>query len=59
MVLGPGCYRAGSVNIRDDRRPGFRVVEMYRQTDFPKMYIDMQPIVERMQLEESLEDFEE
>ena len=38
-------------------RLGFRVVEKYRQTDFPKMYIDMQPVVERMQPEESLEDF--
>jgi len=38
-------------------RLGFRVVEKYRRTDFPKMYIDMQPIVERMQPEESLEDF--
>ena len=28
-----------------------------RQTDFPNMYIDMQPVVERMQPEESLEDF--
>jgi len=35
----------------------FRVVEKYRRTDFPKMYIDMQPIVERMQPEGSLEDF--
>jgi GNAT superfamily N-acetyltransferase len=35
-------------------RLGFRVVEKYRQIDFPKMYIDMQPIVKRMQLEESL-----
>jgi len=24
-------------------RLGFRVVEKYRQSDFPKMYIDMQP----------------
>ena len=39
-------------------RPGFRVVERYRQTDFPEMYIDMQPVVEKMQPEESLEDFE-
>ncbi len=39
-------------------RLGFRVVEKYRQIDFPKMYIDMQPIVKRMQPEESLEDFE-
>ncbi len=38
-------------------RHGFRVVERYKQTDFPKMYIDMQPVVERMQPEESLEDF--
>jgi len=28
---------------------GFMVVEKYRQTDFPEMYIDMQPVVERMQ----------
>ena len=38
-------------------RLGFRMVEKYKQTDFPKMYIDMQPVVERMQPEESLEDF--
>ena len=38
-------------------RPGFRVMEQYRQTDFPEMYIDMQPVVERMQPEESLEGF--
>jgi hypothetical protein len=38
-------------------RQGFRVVESYRQTDFPKMYIDMRPVVERMQPEESLADF--
>ena len=37
---------------------GFRVVERYRQTDFPEMYIDMRPVVERMQPEESLADFE-
>jgi hypothetical protein len=36
---------------------GFRVVEKYRQTYFPKIYIDMQPIVERMQPDESLVDF--
>lgn len=38
-------------------RPGFRVVEKYKQTDFPKMYIDMQPIVVRMQPEEFRVDF--
>ena len=37
---------------------GFKVVEKYRQTDFSKMYIDMQPVVERMQPEGSLADFE-
>jgi hypothetical protein len=35
----------------------FKVVGMYRQNDFPKMYIDMQPIVEQMQPKESPEDF--
>jgi len=39
------------------RGRGFKVVEKYRQTDFPEMYIGMQPIVERMQPEESHEDF--
>ena len=34
-------------------RLGLRVMEQYRQTDFPEMYIDMQPVVERMQPEES------
>ena len=37
---------------------GFKVVEKYKQTDFPKMYIDMQPVVERMQPEESVEKFD-
>jgi len=36
---------------------GFRVVERYRRTDFPEIYIDMRPVVDRMQVEESLEDF--
>ncbi len=36
---------------------GFRVVEKYKQTDFPEVYIDMQPVVENMQPEESLEGF--
>lgn len=39
-------------------RLGFRVVEKYKHTDFPKMYIDMQPVVERMQPDESPEGFE-
>ena len=39
-------------------RLGFRVLEKYRRTDFPEMYIGMQPIVVRMQPEESLADFE-
>ena len=38
-------------------RLGFKVVGMYRQNDLPKMYIDMQHIVEQMQPKESLEDF--
>ena len=33
------------------------MLEKYRQTDFPEMYIDMQPVVERMQPEESRVDF--
>ena len=36
---------------------GFRVMEKYRQTDFTKIYIDTQPVMERVQPEESLEDF--
>jgi len=46
-----------SVSISFYERLGLRVVEQYRLTDFPEMYIDMQPIVERMQPEGSLEDF--
>ena len=38
---------------------GFMVVEKYRRSDFPKMYLDMHPVVEMMQPEESLDDFEE
>ncbi|MBC2698916.1 MAG: hypothetical protein HF974_11415 [ANME-2 cluster archaeon] len=48
--------KPGSMSFYD--RLGFRAVERYRQTDFPKMYIDMRPVVERMQPEESLSDFE-
>ena len=47
--------KPGSISLYE--RLGFRVVEKYRQTDFPKMYIDMRPVVGRMQPEESLEDF--
>ncbi len=37
---------------------GFRIVEKYRRSEFPKMYLDMHPIVEMMQPKESLEEFE-
>jgi len=47
--------KPGSMSFYE--RAGFRVVERYKQADFPKMYIDMQPVVERMQPEESLADF--
>ena len=47
--------RPGSMSFYE--RLGFRVVERWRRTDFPEMYIDMQPVVERMQPEESVEDF--
>jgi hypothetical protein len=61
-VSGIIGYRYLTVDSRPDsmnfyERLGFRVVEKYMQTDFPEMYIDMQPVVERMQREESLEDF--
>ena len=48
--------KPGSMSFYE--RLGFRVVERYRQTDFPKMYIDMRPVVERMQPEESRANFE-
>ncbi len=56
-----GC-RYLTVNSRPEsmsfyERHGFRVMEKYRQTDFPEIYIDMQPVVERMQSEGSLADF--
>lgn len=37
---------------------GFKVVERYRRSEFPKMYLDMYPIVGMMQPKESLEEFE-
>ncbi len=37
---------------------GFKIVERHRQSEFPKMYLDMHPIVVMMQPKESLEEFE-
>lgn len=37
---------------------GFKIVEKYRRSEFPKMYLDMYPIVAMMQPKESLEGFE-
>jgi|GEM_PF-6914987 len=37
---------------------GFKIVEKYRHSEFPKMYLDMYPIVAMMQPKESLEEFE-
>jgi len=37
---------------------GFKVVEKYRKSDFPKMYLNMYPVVVMMQPKESLEEFE-
>jgi GNAT superfamily N-acetyltransferase len=39
-------------------RHGFKLIERYRNSDFPKMYLNMYPIIERMQPLESLEEFE-
>jgi hypothetical protein len=56
------CCRYLTVDYKPEsmcfyERLGFKVVGMYRQNDFPKMYIDMQLIVEQMQPKESPEDF--
>ncbi len=37
---------------------GFKLIEKYRDSDFPKMYLNMYPIIVRMQPKESLEQFE-
>lgn len=37
---------------------GFKVVEKYRHTDFPKMYLNMSQIIAMIQPKESLENFE-
>lgn len=37
---------------------GFKVVEKYRNSDFPKMYLNMCPVALLMQQKESLEEFE-
>lgn len=36
----------------------FKIVEKYRRSEYPKMYLDMHPILEMMQPKESLEEFE-
>jgi len=37
---------------------GFKVVKKYRNSNFPKMYLNIYPVVEMMQPKESLEEFE-
>jgi GNAT superfamily N-acetyltransferase len=37
---------------------GFKLIEKYRDSDFPKMYLNMYPIIEKMQSKESLKEFE-
>lgn len=36
---------------------GFKMVEKYRHSDFPKMYLNMSPIIERVQPRETLGEF--
>ncbi len=36
---------------------GFKMVEKYRHSDFPKMYLNMYPIIEKMQPKETLGEF--
>ena len=38
---------------------GFKLIEKYKDSDFPKMYLNMYPIIERMQPKESLEEYVE
>ena len=61
------CDKIGCRFITVDSKPesigfyekhNFKVVEMYRHNEFPKMYLDMRPIVEMMQPEESLEKYD-
>jgi len=37
---------------------GFKLIEKYKDSDFPKMYLNMYPIIEKMQSKESLKEFE-
>ena len=40
------------------KKHGFKLIEKYLDSDFPKMYMNMYPIIERMQTKESLEEFD-
>jgi hypothetical protein len=37
---------------------GFKVVKKYRNSNFPKIYLNIYPVIEMMQPKESLEEFE-
>ena len=37
---------------------GFKLIDKYKDSDFPKMYLNMYPIIERMQPKESMEKFD-
>lgn len=37
---------------------GFKLIDKYKDSDFPKMYLNMYSIIEKMQPNESLEEFE-
>ena len=48
--------KPGSVGFYE--KHGFKLIEKYKDSDFPKMYLNMYPIIKRMQSKESLDEFE-
>jgi len=48
--------KPGSVGFYE--KHGFKLIDKYKDSDFPKMYLNMYPIIERMQSKESLDEYE-
>jgi len=42
-------------SIKFYEKVGFKIVEKYKSNEFPKMYLDLYPIVSMMQPRESME----
>lgn len=48
--------KPGSIGFYE--KHGFKMVEKYRHSEFPKMYLNMYPIVAMIRARESLKQFE-